>query len=174
MAVLPYDAEVEYLESTGTQWIDTGIGPHTSGGDPLVVGPDRAKPLAGGTMMIAARESFAIHPSVKEDLKLMMQVTVTAAQTNAVSATTHILNLAIAAGIGGGQYVVKFHTSTLRNNALAAMFINRKTVPNGNNGALRYRNGSLVVIPVTTAYDIAMHVGDVYDVFVTAQKEGWE
>ena len=21
----PYDAEVEYLESTGTQWIDTGI-----------------------------------------------------------------------------------------------------------------------------------------------------
>ena len=22
---LPYDAEVEYLESTGTQWIDTGI-----------------------------------------------------------------------------------------------------------------------------------------------------
>jgi hypothetical protein len=23
--VLPYDAEVEYLESTGTQWIDTGI-----------------------------------------------------------------------------------------------------------------------------------------------------
>jgi len=23
---LPYDAEVEYLESTGTQWIDTGIG----------------------------------------------------------------------------------------------------------------------------------------------------
>lgn len=25
--VLPYDAEVEYLESTGTQWIDTGIIP---------------------------------------------------------------------------------------------------------------------------------------------------
>lgn len=25
MANLPYDAEVEYLESTGTQWIDTGI-----------------------------------------------------------------------------------------------------------------------------------------------------
>ena len=24
---LPYDAEVEYLESTGTQWIDTGIVP---------------------------------------------------------------------------------------------------------------------------------------------------
>lgn len=24
-AALPYDAEVEYLESTGTQWIDTGI-----------------------------------------------------------------------------------------------------------------------------------------------------
>lgn len=24
---LPYDAEVEYLESTGTQWIDTGIAP---------------------------------------------------------------------------------------------------------------------------------------------------
>lgn len=23
--VLPYDAEIEYLESTGTQWIDTGI-----------------------------------------------------------------------------------------------------------------------------------------------------
>lgn len=23
--ILPYDAEVEYLESTGTQWIDTGI-----------------------------------------------------------------------------------------------------------------------------------------------------
>lgn len=22
---LPYDAELEYLESTGTQWIDTGI-----------------------------------------------------------------------------------------------------------------------------------------------------
>ena len=22
---LPYDAEVEYLESTGTQWIDTGV-----------------------------------------------------------------------------------------------------------------------------------------------------
>ena len=26
-AALPYDAEVEYLESTGTQWIDTGITP---------------------------------------------------------------------------------------------------------------------------------------------------
>ena len=26
-APLPYDAEVEYLESTGTQWIDTGIMP---------------------------------------------------------------------------------------------------------------------------------------------------
>jgi hypothetical protein len=25
---LPYDAEVEYLESTGTQWIDTGIKPN--------------------------------------------------------------------------------------------------------------------------------------------------
>ena len=24
---LPYDAEVEYLESTGTQWIDTGVAP---------------------------------------------------------------------------------------------------------------------------------------------------
>ena len=125
-------------------------------------------------MLIAARESFAIHPSAKEDLKLMMQVTVTAAQTNAFNATTHILNLANAAGIGDGQYVVKFHTSTLRNNALAAMFINRKTVPVGNNSALRYRNGSLAVIPVTTGYDIAMCVGDVYDIFTTAQKEGWE
>lgn len=27
---LPYDAEVEYLESTGTQWIDTGIIPTTT------------------------------------------------------------------------------------------------------------------------------------------------
>lgn len=26
---LPYDAEVEYLESTGTQWIDTGISPRS-------------------------------------------------------------------------------------------------------------------------------------------------
>ena len=25
MKLLPYDAEVEYLESTGTQWIDTGV-----------------------------------------------------------------------------------------------------------------------------------------------------
>lgn len=25
MKILPYDAEVEYLESTGTQWIDTGV-----------------------------------------------------------------------------------------------------------------------------------------------------
>ena len=120
-------------------------------------------------MIIAARESFAIHPSAKEeDLKLMMQVTVTAAQTNAVNATTHILNLAIAAGIGNEQCVVKFHTSTLRNNALAAM------LPVGNNSAVRYRNGSLAVIPVTAAYDIAMNVGDVYDIFATAQKEGWE
>lgn len=126
-------------------------------------------------MIIAARESFSIHPSAKEeDLKLMMQVTVTAAQTNAVNAATHILNLAIAAGIGNEQCVVKFHTSTLRNNALAAMFINRKTIPLGNNSALRYRNGSLGVIPVTSGYDIAMYVGDVYDIFATAQKEGWE
>ena len=28
-APLPYDAEVEYLESTGTQWIDTGYAPAT-------------------------------------------------------------------------------------------------------------------------------------------------
>jgi hypothetical protein len=27
---LPYDAEVEYLESVGTQWIDTGINPQSS------------------------------------------------------------------------------------------------------------------------------------------------
>ena len=27
MKQLPYDAEVEYLESTGTQWIDTGVEP---------------------------------------------------------------------------------------------------------------------------------------------------
>lgn len=27
-AALPYDAEIEYLESTGTQYIDTGISPH--------------------------------------------------------------------------------------------------------------------------------------------------
>ena len=27
---LPYDAEVEYLESTGTQWIDTGINPQNA------------------------------------------------------------------------------------------------------------------------------------------------
>ena len=26
---LPYDAEVEYLESTGTQWIDTGVNGHS-------------------------------------------------------------------------------------------------------------------------------------------------
>lgn len=126
-------------------------------------------------MLIAARESFAIRPSAKEeDLKLMMQVTVTAAQTNAVNATTHILNLATAAGIGNGQYVVKFHTSSLRNNALAAMFINRKKVPLGNNSALRYRNGALGLIPVMSGYDIAMSVGDVYDIFTTARKEGWE
>ena len=29
---LPYDAEVEYLESTGTQWIDTGVVPKNSTG----------------------------------------------------------------------------------------------------------------------------------------------
>jgi hypothetical protein len=29
-AKLPYDAEVEYLESTGTQWIDTGITPSST------------------------------------------------------------------------------------------------------------------------------------------------
>lgn len=28
---LPYDAEIEYLESTGTQWIDTGKYPHEIG-----------------------------------------------------------------------------------------------------------------------------------------------
>ena len=27
---LPYDAEIEYLESSGTQWIDTGITPNTN------------------------------------------------------------------------------------------------------------------------------------------------
>ena len=126
-------------------------------------------------MIIAARESFSIHPSAnEEDLKLMMQVTVTAAQTNALNAATHVLNLAIAAGIGHEQCVVKFHTSTLRNNALAAMFINRKAVPIGNNSAVRYRNGALALIPITSGYDIAMNVGDVYDIFATAQKEGWE
>ena len=26
---LKYDAEVEYLESTGTQWIDTGVNGHS-------------------------------------------------------------------------------------------------------------------------------------------------
>ena len=31
-AKLPYDAEVEYLESTGTQWIDTGIIPDANTG----------------------------------------------------------------------------------------------------------------------------------------------
>ena len=31
-AKLPYDAEVDYLESTGTQWIDTGIVPTNSHG----------------------------------------------------------------------------------------------------------------------------------------------
>lgn len=31
---LPYDAEVEYLESTGTQWIDTGYNPH--GREPIM------------------------------------------------------------------------------------------------------------------------------------------
>lgn len=30
-AALPYDAEVEYLESTGTQWIDTGVFPFSDG-----------------------------------------------------------------------------------------------------------------------------------------------
>lgn len=30
--ILPYDAEIEYLESTGTQWIDTGIIPDTATG----------------------------------------------------------------------------------------------------------------------------------------------
>ena len=29
---LPYDAEVEYLESTGTQWIDTGVVPNSDYG----------------------------------------------------------------------------------------------------------------------------------------------
>lgn len=24
---IPYDAEIEYLQSTGTQWIDTGVVP---------------------------------------------------------------------------------------------------------------------------------------------------
>jgi hypothetical protein len=40
-AKLPYDAEVEYLESTGTQWIDTGIYPDNNIGistDVLFVG----------------------------------------------------------------------------------------------------------------------------------------
>ena len=39
---LPYDAEVEYLESTGTQWIDTGI----HGRDGLQV-RTRAMPIVG-------------------------------------------------------------------------------------------------------------------------------
>lgn len=30
MKGLPYDAEIEYLESTGTQWIDTGIVPDSN------------------------------------------------------------------------------------------------------------------------------------------------
>ena len=30
MKALPYDAEIEYLESTGTQWIDTGIIPDSN------------------------------------------------------------------------------------------------------------------------------------------------
>ena len=36
---LPYDAEVEYLESTGTQWIDTGIYPSASVGAKMIVAP---------------------------------------------------------------------------------------------------------------------------------------
>ena len=32
MKQLPYDAEVEYLESTGTQWIDTGVVPNSDYG----------------------------------------------------------------------------------------------------------------------------------------------
>ena len=36
IAGVPYDAEVEYLESTGTQWIDTGVVPTIYTGTSLV------------------------------------------------------------------------------------------------------------------------------------------
>lgn len=41
IAGLPYDAEVEYLESTGTQWIDTGVyGNQSSGAEVMVSWPE--------------------------------------------------------------------------------------------------------------------------------------
>ena len=85
---LPYDAEIEYLESTGTQWIDTGIYPTTelsyeitlqrtqsSAGDEVAFG---CRKLSYGTnedfslwTNPASGKGFASHyaytPSVAED-----------------------------------------------------------------------------------------------------------
>ncbi len=36
---LPYDAEVEYLESTGTQWVDTGFAPQSNAGCEIMFEP---------------------------------------------------------------------------------------------------------------------------------------
>ena len=54
---LPYDAEVEFLESTGTQWIDTGV---------LYSGPCTIRVTAQLTPSIAERDLFGAYdrPSV--------------------------------------------------------------------------------------------------------------
>ena len=51
---LPYDAEVEYLESTGTQWIDTGVA--VSGSSHIVV--KMSDYDSAGTWMFGARQAY--------------------------------------------------------------------------------------------------------------------
>lgn len=56
---LPYDAEVEYLESTGTQWIDTGVQPTADVGIMLDLDVTYAPNDLGGICGATSTDLFA-------------------------------------------------------------------------------------------------------------------
>jgi hypothetical protein len=65
IAGLPYDAEVDYLESTGTQWIDTGVIPSADFGCHLEIAHKNNFGMCGatGTSLFVGGGSYAIYIS---------------------------------------------------------------------------------------------------------------
>ena len=56
---LPYDSKVEYLESTGTQWIDTGIVPQLFGVSKISIKPTVRNTVPWGCQNFTEISSYA-------------------------------------------------------------------------------------------------------------------
>lgn len=111
----------------------------------------------------------------EEDYIMTTQLTITENCTNMATASTHIQTLLDASGIDADAFgFIKLHSESPRNNALLAVSFMMRTIPSEGQSRLRLRGGVAQLTSSGASYDADVQVGDVYDVYVLKNTEGWE